>query len=156
VAKALGPDLRLACVCGDAQTLARVAGRQAVELRWVSFLLQRIVVALWRDPGVRRRVLRARRLYAARREALLRALAARGVEAHGRSGLNVWVPVPEETAVVQRLLERGWAVAAGERFRLRSRPAIRITTAALEPGHAPRLAADVAAALAPGGDGGAA
>jgi DNA-binding transcriptional MocR family regulator len=150
VAKAFGPDLRVAFLCGDAETLARVEGRQQMGLRWVSFLLQRLTLALATDPAARAAVRRAARTYASRREALLRALAARGVAAHGRSGLNVWVPVPEEGAVAQRLLAQGFAVAAGERFRLRSAPAIRITSAALEPAAAPRIADAVAAALGAG------
>jgi DNA-binding transcriptional MocR family regulator len=149
VSKALGPDLRLAVLAGDAETLARVGGRQAVDFRWVSFLLQRLVVALLSDPAARRRLRRAATTYRVRREALLAGLASRGVVAHGRSGLNVWVPVAEEVAVVQRLLESGWAVSAGERFRLTTPPAIRITTATLEPSEADRLAADVAHAIEP-------
>jgi len=149
VSKALGPDLRLAVLAADAETLARVGGRQAVDFRWVSFLLQRLVVALLSDPAARRRLRRAATTYRRRREALLSRLAARGVAAQGRSGLNVWVPVPEEVAVVQRLLESGWAVSAGERFRLTTPPAIRITTATLEPAEADRLAADVARAIEP-------
>ena len=106
-------------------------------------------MALLSDPAARRRLRRAAITYRVRREALLAGLAARGVGAHGRSGLNVWVPVPEEVAVVQRLLESGWAVSAGERFRLTTPPAIRITTATLEPTEADRLAADVARAIEP-------
>jgi len=150
VAKAFGPDLRVAFLRGDAATLARVEGRQQMGLRWVSFLLQRVTLALATDAAARRAVRRAARAYAERREALLRALRARGVEAQGRSGLNVWIPVPEEGAVAQRLLARGFAVAAGERFRIRSAPAIRITTASLDPEAAPRVADAVAEALGAG------
>ena len=42
------------------------------------------------------------------------------------------------------------ADTAGERFRLQSPPAVRITTATLEPDEAPRVAAALAAALRPG------
>jgi len=150
VAKAFGPDLRVAFLCGDAATLSRVEGRQQMGLRWVSYLLQRLVLALLGEAAARAAVRRAARTYARRREALLRELAARGVAAQGRSGLNVWVPVPEEGAIAQRLLAQGFAVAAGERFRTRSAPAIRITTAALEPAAAARVAAAVASALGAG------
>jgi DNA-binding transcriptional MocR family regulator len=156
VSKALGPDLRLAFLSGDATTLARVEGRQQMGLRWVSFLLQRIVLALATDATARRAVRRAAHTYAKRRQALLRELAARGVPARGASGMNVWIPVPEEGALVQRLLAQGLAVAAGERFRIRSDPAIRITTAALPPELAPRVADAVAAALGAGRRGAAA
>jgi hypothetical protein len=40
-------------------------------------------------------------------------------------------------------------VLAGERFRLRSRPAIRVTVSALETTEADRLAGDIEAAMAP-------
>lgn len=150
VSKTLGPDLRLAVLSADAGTAGRVSGRQLLGMRWVSHVLQGLVVALWRDPEVRRLLGRAAGTMAARREALLAALAARGIEAHGRSGLNVWVPVPEETAVVQHLAAAGWAVRAGEVYRLETPPAVRITTAALGEEDAPRVADALAEALSPG------
>ena len=145
--KFLGPDLRVAVVAGDALTIARVERRQALGVRWVSHLLQRLTLALWSDPSSGRRLARAADHYAQRRTALIEALAAHGITAHGRSGFNVWIPVREETATAQALTERGWGVAAGERFRIRSAPAIRITTSALAPDDARRLAADFASAL---------
>jgi DNA-binding transcriptional MocR family regulator len=151
VAKAYGPDLRLATLAGDAVTVARVEGRQLVSMRWVSFVLQRLVVALWKDAAVGRRLRDAARAYTARRRALVGALAGHGIRAFGRSGLNVWVPVPDEGHVARTLLERGFAVAAGERFRLRTPPAVRVTIAALDEADAPELAAELAAALRPSG-----
>ena len=145
--KTHGPDLRLAAIAGDRETIARVAGRQRIGVRWVSHLLQRIVAELESEVASRRRVQRAARLYMERREALIAALAARDIVAHGRSGLNVWVPVPEEVPVVQALLAAGFAVSAGERFRLRTRPAIRVTIATLAPSRVPALADAIAASL---------
>jgi DNA-binding transcriptional MocR family regulator len=150
VSKTLGPDLRLALLSGDAETVARVEGRQLLGTRWVSHLLQHLVVALWRDPEVAQLVTRAARTYADRRNALVTALADHGLRAQGRSGLNVWVPVPEETPAVQQLLAAGYAVRAGEAYRLASPPAIRITTAALACEAAPQVAAALAALIAPG------
>jgi DNA-binding transcriptional MocR family regulator len=145
--KFLGPDLRVALMAGDALTVARVQRRQALGVRWVSHLLQRLTLALWSDPSNGRRLARAADVYAQRRSALSDALAASGIAAHARSGFNMWIPVGEETATVQSLAERGWAVAPGERFRLRSAPAIRVTTSALAPDEARRFAADLAAVL---------
>ena len=74
------------------------------------------------------------------------ALSAQGSQAAGDSGLGVWVPLAEEAAAVRELLLQGWAVSPGERYRFRSAPGLRITTARLEPGQAERLA-DALAAL---------
>jgi DNA-binding transcriptional MocR family regulator len=147
VSKFLGPDLRTAFVAGDALTVARVEGRQSVGTRWVSQILQQLVLALWSDPSSGRRLARAADIYRQRRESLLSALSARGIEAHGRSGLNVWIPMREEAHTVQALLEKGWAVTPGERFRLQTPPAIRATSAALKPQDADRFASDLADVL---------
>ncbi len=150
VSKWLGPDLRLAMLTGDAGTVARVQGRQLLGTGWVSHLLQGVTAALWSAPGGTALLELGRDTYRRRREALVDALAARGVPAHGRSGLNVWIPVVEEGATVQWLLGAGWAVLPGARFRLRSGPGIRVTVSTLDEVEAERLAGDVAAALAPG------
>lgn len=142
--KSFGPDLRVSLVAGDERTIARVRGRQSVGAGWVSHLLQELVARVWEDPRARRRLDEAARRYAERRDGLLRALAARGVAAHGRSGLNVWVPAAEEAALAAGLAGRGWAVRPGERYRLRSGPGIRITAAALAARDAERVADDLA------------
>ena len=147
--KFLGPDLRVALAAGDDLTIGRIVGRQALGTRWVSHVLQRLALALWSDPAGGRRLARAAEIYVHRRSALLSALAARSIPAHGRSGFNVWVPVRDEHTVVRALAERGWAVAAGARFRLQAPPAIRVTTSTLPPADAERFAADLAAALRP-------
>jgi DNA-binding transcriptional MocR family regulator len=144
MSKFLGPDLRLAVVAGDAQTMARVQRRQMLGTRWVSHLLQQLALALWSDPGSGRLLARASETYGARRAAFLSALATHGITAAAPSGFNVWLPVREEAPVVQALAQRGWMVAAGERFRMRAGPGIRITTSALREEDAARLARDVA------------
>jgi DNA-binding transcriptional MocR family regulator len=147
--KFLGPDLRVAAMASDAITADRVQRRQALGIRWVSHLLQALTLSLWSDPSTGRRLARAAEVYRHRRDALIEALAAHDISAHGRSGFNVWIPVREEAAAVSGLAARGWVVAAGERFRLRSAPAIRVTTSALEPAEARRLAADLATLVRP-------
>ena len=149
VSKFLGPDLRLAVVAGDELTLARVQGRQSLGVRWVSHVLQELALALWSDPSSGRRLAQAADVYSARRRALVDALTRAGVASESRSGFNVWIPVREETSAVQELAACGWAVAAGERFRIRSGPAIRVTTSALPIAQAAQLAADIAGAVRP-------
>ncbi|GAA3551254.1 aminotransferase class I/II-fold pyridoxal phosphate-dependent enzyme [Streptomyces osmaniensis] len=148
VAKAYGPDLRLAVLTGDEVTVDRVRGRQRLGAGWVSRLMQRAVVRLWSDGAVDPATVAA--AYAVRRDLLIRALAEHGVRAHGRSGLNVWIPVPDETGAVARLLHAGWAVAPGARFRTSSPPGIRVTTSTLTEAEAAPLAAAVATAVGPG------
>ncbi|WP_062216290.1 aminotransferase class I/II-fold pyridoxal phosphate-dependent enzyme [Streptomyces sp. NBRC 109706] len=147
LSKAYGPDLRVAVLTGDRTTVDRVRGRQRLGPGWVSRLLQRAAAHLWSteaiDPA------RVAAVYDARREALIAALAERGVAARGRGGLNVWVPVPDETAAVAQLLRAGWAVAPGARFRLATPPGVRLTTATLASAEAEELAAAVADALRP-------
>ncbi|MEU8827187.1 aminotransferase class I/II-fold pyridoxal phosphate-dependent enzyme [Streptomyces sp. NPDC048636] len=146
-AKAYGPDLRLAVLTGDDVTLDRVRGRQRLGPGWVSHLLQEAVVELWRGEVVDPRAVAAS--YGVRREALVRALRERGIAAHGRSGMNVWVPVADETGAVARLLQAGWAVAPGARFRVASPQGVRLTVSPLEMGEIGPIADALAAATGP-------
>lgn len=141
LSKVLGPDLRIALMAGDPLTISQVEGRQLLGAGWVSHLLQQTAAELWDSPVSRALLTQAREAYAERRAALVDALGRRGFAAYGATGLGVWVPVAEEAAVVQGLLDRGWAVGPGERFRHRSPAAIRITTTDLSPDEAEELAA---------------
>jgi DNA-binding transcriptional MocR family regulator len=147
VAKALGPDLRTAVLAGDEDTVSRVLGRQRLGTGWVSHLLQQLTATTWMQARADGTLLRARATYAERRDALLEALTAHGIAAVGRTGINVWVPVDEEVPVVQGLLARGWAVQAGEPFRIVSDPGVRVTIAELPAGRAAALADDLAEVL---------
>jgi DNA-binding transcriptional MocR family regulator len=143
VAKSLGPDLRVAVFAGDRETVDRVRGRQRLGAGWVSHLLQRTAAALWAayDPAP------TAASYRARRDALLAGLARHGVTARGRSGLYVWIPVADETPAVAGLLQRGWAVSPGARYRLDTGPGLRLTVSTLNVEDCAPLADDVAAVL---------
>jgi len=147
--KPYGPDLRLAVLAGDETTVARVDGRMRMGPGWVSTVLQHLAVELWRDQAVADLVHRARDSYAERRDGLVAALAERGVPACGRTGINVWVPVADETAAVARLRDAGWAVSPGAIYRLASPPAVRITISLLDPAGVAPLADALAAAERP-------
>lgn len=146
-AKAYGPDLRLAVLTGDAETVDRVQGRIRFGPGWVSKVLQRAVLHLWESGAVDAREVSA--AYGRRRDALIAALAERGVTACGRSGMNVWVPVPDETGAVARLLHAGWAVSPGARYRLGAPPGVRITVSTLSGDDIEAVADAVAAAVGP-------
>lgn len=149
VSKSLGPDLRLAVVAGDETTIARVQGRQSLGAGWVSHLLQNMVEILWSDPVTAEHLRVASETYTARRTALITALKAHDIPAYGRSGLNVWIPVPEEGSVVTSLAAAGWAVRGGEHYRIKSPPAIRVTISTLKPDEAAQLAEEIARSLRP-------
>jgi DNA-binding transcriptional MocR family regulator len=149
LAKSLGPDLRLAVLAGDPDTISRVRGRQVVGPGWVSILLQRAAATLWSDPKIIRGLQKTTATYGKRRERLVAELAERGIEAEAPTGLNVWIPVPDETSVVQALLAEGWAVMPGAPFRLQAEPAIRVTVSTLQDSEAVSLAEAIAGALQP-------
>ncbi len=151
-AKAYGPDLRLAVVAGDHRTIERVHGRQRLGPGWVSHLLQDVAVGMWRDTAATELVAEAAAVYADRRARLCAALADRGLAAHGRSGLNVWVPVPDESVAITRLFAAGWAAAPGSRFRIGSAPGIRVTIADLAAAEIEPLAGAIAAAVGAAGN----
>lgn len=148
VSKSLGPDLRLAVVTGDATTVARVGGRQTVGTGWVSHLLQRVVVRLLDTQN--ETLESAADTYRHRRERFLALLAERGVQAMGRSGLNVWVPVDDEATVVAGMQQRGFAVRSGARFRIDAPPAVRVTVASCPDDVLERAADALAAIVTPG------
>lgn len=127
LSKVYGPDLRLAVMAGDRRTVERVHGRLRLGPGWVSRMLQDLAVQLWSDDDATAMVVEAGDRYANNRNALRDALTARDVVAHGRSGLNVWIPVPDETVAVTRLLNKGWAVAPGTRFRMDTPAGMRVT-----------------------------
>ncbi len=147
LAKAIGPDLRLAVVAGDPGTIAALEARQRLGPGWASRLLQALAADTWhraRDTGA---LAAAAAAYAVRRSALLAELDQAGIEATGSTGLNVWIPLVEEVPVVQGLLACGWAVQAGEPFRIVADPGVRVTIAGLPAPDAPALVADLIAVL---------
>jgi DNA-binding transcriptional MocR family regulator len=144
VSKTLGPDLRLAALAGDPATIDSVLGRRLLGAGWVSHILQRLTLTIRDDPQTPAIIQQAADRYRDRRAALLDALADHGITAHGRTGLYVWVPVTHEMPVTQALLDEGWAVIPGERFRLTTPPAVRIAIARMSPDHAPHIAHTIA------------
>ncbi|MFE2069471.1 hypothetical protein ACFXDH_45090 [Streptomyces sp. NPDC059467] len=131
-------------------TLARHDGLLLLTSGWVSHLLQETVLALMTDEDTRALVARAHAAYTLRRETLetlAAELAGYGIVSHGAGGMNLWVPVRDESAVVNGLRSYGWWVASGARFRLSAGPGIRISVSGLEPADAVRLASDFAAVL---------
>lgn len=144
--KFLGPDLRVSVATGSLAILAPMQRQQALGPRWVSLILQKLAARLWQSMLDQQAFEQVRMAYAARRTALAQSLQAQGFALDlAGEGLHVWLPVSDETAMVQALAARGWAIQPGTPFRLASPPAVRISLANLE---APaELAGDLACAF---------
>lgn len=150
VAKALGPDLRLALVAGDDLTLDRVSGRFGIGPGWVSRILQSAVTAMMSDPQIDQHLEEAANEYGRRREALASALVSSGVRSvTGRSGVNVWAHVGSEEGAVIGAADAGFVVRGGSAFSA-TEDAIRITVSNLTMDDIPRLVAAISGRGDPG------
>jgi DNA-binding transcriptional MocR family regulator len=109
-----------------------VHGRLRLGPSWVSHVLQDLAVDLWHNETATELLQQAETAYTVNRTRLCAALADHGLAAAGRTGLNVWIPVPDETVATTRLFTAGWAAAPGTRFRIASVPAIRVTIADMD------------------------
>jgi DNA-binding transcriptional MocR family regulator len=134
--KSHGPDLRVAAVGGPSRVVDPLVARRQLGPGWTSRLLQGVLVDLLRDPGATAVVGAARDAYAARRDALRAALAARDVASSPGDGVNLWVSVADERAALVTLAAAGIRVSPGTPFV----PAplatdhVRVTTALLRDG----------------------
>lgn len=117
--KSHGPDLRLAALSAPADVMRSLTVRRQLGQGWSSRLLQQILVSLLTDEGTQTSVARAREVYAARRASVVEALQRKGIHVAGSEGINIWVPVHDETAAVVRLASQGIGVAHGAPFRVR-------------------------------------
>ncbi len=117
--KSHGPDLRLAALSAPGELAEQLRERRRVGQGWTSRLLQTVLLELLTDAGSCGLVARARDTYGARRDALVRALEHEGVPTMGRDGLNVWLPVHDETAALIALASHGVGAAAGAPFATR-------------------------------------
>jgi len=114
--KSHGPDLRLAAVGGPGELLREIIHRRQLGQGWSSRLLQRVLLSLLTDPAAVADVNRARDEYTRRRGALVAALSSRGVQVANGDGLNLWVPVHDESAAIVRLASQGVGVTPGTPF----------------------------------------
>jgi DNA-binding transcriptional MocR family regulator len=114
--KSHGPDLRLAAMSGPGELLREAIHRRQLGQGWSSRLLQRVLLSLLTDPVAIAHVEHARDEYTRRRGALVSALNARDVEVADGDGLNLWVPVHDESAAIVRLASQGVGVTPGTPF----------------------------------------
>lgn len=135
--KSHGPDLRIAAVGGPTRVVDPLIDRRFLGQGWTSRLLQSVLVDLLTHAPSIRAVERARQTYAERRAAIVDVLVRKGVPVRGKDGLNIWVPVRDESAAQLRLATRGIGVAGGGPFSVRSAKAqhVRVTTGVVRHDH---------------------
>lgn len=137
--KSHGPDLRLAGVSGPAAEIDRLTARRQLGQGWSSRLLQRVLLHLLTDSRACDQVAAARAEYARRRHAVIGRLAESGVEVIGDDGLNLWIPVADESAAIVRLASQGIGVAPGAPFGVlpEQNGHIRVTVGLVDPDKLP-------------------
>jgi DNA-binding transcriptional MocR family regulator len=135
--KTHGPDLRLAAVGGPQAVVDPMIERRYLGQGWSSRLVQSILVELLTSAASQELVARAQRTYAERTSALADALADHGVVVPGRDGINLWVPVADQSAALLHLAVAGVRAASGDPFWISPPEAahIRVTTASVVDGY---------------------
>lgn len=147
--KSHGPDLRIAAIGGADEPIQGIIRRRQLGPSWTSRLIQHLLLTMLRDPDTRQRVATATATYAERRAALVDSLGHLGVTVADGNGLNVWVPVANETAAAVFLAANGIGVAPGSPFQVVDAPhRIRVTAGLLADRH-DQVAGLIAAAARP-------
>lgn len=128
--KSHGPDLRLAAVAGSHTLLGAMIERRFLGQGWSSRLLQHVLLAMLTDTATMNQIATARDTYAQRRATVVRHLARRGITVGGEDGLNIWLPVVDETAALVLLASHGIAALPGGAFMISpgDQAHIRVTT----------------------------
>jgi GntR family transcriptional regulator/MocR family aminotransferase len=141
LSKILAPGLRIGFVVAPEPLVARLASLRALVDRQGDRAVERAVAELLEDGEVQRHARRAKRAYAARREALAEALRARLGGALSfelpAGGMAVWARAAEGIDVdawAERALARGVALQTAKRFAFdgRRRPFLRLGFARLD------------------------
>lgn len=144
LSKFLGPDLRCAICCGSPVLLAEMQRQQLLSARWVSHILQHIAAGLWHQLNQSNQLQQASQIYQQRRRQILQHLPARiRAQQKHSEGVHIWLTVESEAQAVQAMAARGWAIQAGEAFRINSQSAVRISLANVGEQHQPQLSRDI-------------
>jgi DNA-binding transcriptional MocR family regulator len=127
--KSHGPDLRIAAVSGPSSVMEGVRERRLLGQGWTSRLLQSVLLSLLTRSESKKQVERARTAYSFRRSMITSELQRLGVAIESGDGLNLWLPVRDETSAMIYLVSRGIGAAAGSPFMSKdvATPHLRIT-----------------------------
>lgn len=147
VSKGLGPDLRMAFVAADADSVKRINARLAPGMSWVSRILQSLVLTCLTQDTFKHQLALAKQDCMQRRNHILKALVAQNIAVNEHTeGLNIWVPVGAESqAVAWSLSKKGWLVRPGSTFDIDSESqAIRVSIQNLDQGNIQQFVHDIA------------
>jgi DNA-binding transcriptional MocR family regulator len=150
VSKGLGPDLRMAFVAADKESIKRISTRLAPGMSWVSRVLQSFVYTCLTKKEFQQHLAMAKQDCAKRREILLNALTEQGLTASTViDGLNVWLPVGKDCkSTADEFSRKGWLVRSSNSFDIdQTSQAIRVSVQNLEPETAKQFALDAAAII---------
>ena len=150
VSKGLGPDLRMAFVAADSDSIKRINTRLAPGMSWVSRVLQSFVYTCLTKKEFQQHLVVAKENCAKRRADLLDALTQNGIAINTHiDGLNIWLPVKKDSQLIsEKLAQKGWLVRASSAFDIdQHSQAIRISIANLERDTALHFAHDAASIL---------
>ncbi len=128
LSKSLGPDLRVTLASGSEMTMNAMRRQQLIGPRWVSHLLQKVAYTLWKQTMNNGGLDKARDSYYSRQQSVISYLQdSMNSQLSLCEGVHLWIPVNSEVAVVQSMAAKGWAIQAGQPFRLKSPPAVRVS-----------------------------
>ena len=147
VSKGLGPDLRMAFVAADRESVKRINTRLAPGMSWVSRVLQAMVYTCLTNDKFVQQLHLAKAHCAAHRSTLIQALKHHGISLVDTiDGLNVWVPVKQDCqATAFSLTRKGWLVRPGSSFDVDTKSeAIRVSIQKIEAEAADAFARDLA------------
>lgn len=126
--KSHGPDLRLGIVGGSADAIKRAWDIRQFGAGWTSRLLQNALAWMLEDPQTKSQIAKARHKYNERRKMMADLLAQRGIDAHSKDGLSLWVPVLSEQQALLVLASHGIAALGGAGSAVRSHaPMVRLS-----------------------------
>jgi DNA-binding transcriptional MocR family regulator len=103
-------------VSGPESLLRQIANLRFLGQGWSSRILQSLLVDLLIGKQPQQQIAAAQVEYGRRLTSLVEALRSRGVHVSADDGLNVWVPVANETAALVYLASHGIGAAAGSAF----------------------------------------
>lgn len=136
--KSHGPDLRIAALGGPAALVDPIVARRMLGPGWTSRMTQRLLHDLLTDAASRSEVAAASATYAQRQDRLHSALAEHGIRLPHADGINLWLPVADESAALVNLAAAGIRVAPGTPFIVAGgdahavAPHVRVTVGAIQ------------------------